>query len=725
MSFPRQAVTLRIVSGISERRNVNLSVEQAASLHVDITQYSTGQQAGSLLHELRRHRDMKLEDPLRKNLGELRLTGDRLLESPPTVDRFFRQLLGTAVDGERLLAGIVWMVGQEGRLQAFCDAGLKNLSADGKLTVGPNELQQLTGALQEGKVVVLNGQEAVDNGQRPRVIGPLTSDGKSIGGVELFFDSDQVPGGHRDLLHFVEEWCGYGAKYLDQQRLASQEPKDPTGFWEQFERFTLELQRSLNVREVSGIAVNDGRIIVGCDRLSLILKEGQRIKVRGISGQDDVEHRANLVNSMKNVAKQVIRVGEPLVYRGAIEDIPPQLEKPLATFLQESRSRMALFLPLFPRDAFPHKEEKDPNTPIRKKRQKPIGCLVVEQFSESRPLPVLRERADLVADHVAASLHNARKHHDIFLLWLWVAIGRFFAWFRGRNLLISLAVIAGIAAAGTALAFVPWDYRVEGVGKTMPVIQQNVFAPWDGDVVEVFVEGGQKVEAGEPLVQLVSDDLRQQLVTAKNELSHQVEILTTTQNELDSAIEQRNTEEIARIGVQELRTRIEVDAAKEQVSLLEGRIEKLTVRSPIDGIVATFKVKQKLQNRPVRRTEILLEVMDDTGEWQLELEVPEYRMGHMLKALDRSENQTLPIEYVLATAVETSYEAKVRTIATRTNESEEEGTIVEVYADIDADTLPSRRIGAEVEAKINCGQRSLGYVLFGDVIEFVQRNFWL
>ena len=27
-----------------------------------------------------------------------------------------------------------------------------------------------------------------------------------------------------------------------------------------------------------------------------------------------------------------------------------------------------------------------------------------------------------------------------------------------------------------------------------------------------------------------------------------------------------------------------------------------------------------------------------------------------------------------------------------------------------------RRIGAEVRAKINCGQRSLGYVLFGDVV---------
>jgi hypothetical protein len=56
--------------------------------------------------------------------------------------------------------------------------------------------------------------------------------------------------------------------------------------------------------------------------------------------------------------------------------------------------------------------------------------------------------------------------------------------------------------------------------------------------------------------------------------------------------------------------------------------------------------------------------------------------------------------------------------------SEEQGTIVEVFAGIDPDELPQRRIGAEVTAKINCGRRSLGYALFGDVIEFLQRKLW-
>ncbi|MBX3437355.1 MAG: HlyD family efflux transporter periplasmic adaptor subunit [Planctomycetaceae bacterium] len=665
---------------------------------------------------------MKLDDPLQDQLRNLRTAGDRLIDASPPLERFFRDLLAAAIDGRRLLAGIVWFVDQEGRLKPICDFGLQNVSPDGKLTVGPREQQQLNTALRDGQVAVFNGQQAAESGQKPRVIGPLQADGRTVGGVELFFDAEQLPGGHRDLLHFVEEWCGYAVRYLDRQRLASQQPADPTGFWEQFERFTLELQRTLDAREVAAIAVNDGRLMVGCDRISLIVKEGKRIKVRGISGQDDVEHRANLVSSMRSVARQVMRVGEPLVYRGDIQDIPPQLEKPLATFLQEGRARMTLFIPLLPPEAFPHKEEKDPGAVKSRKRPKPIGCLVVEQFSESRPLPVLRQRADLVADHVAAALYNAQRHQTIFLLWLWVALGRLFGWFRGRNLMISAAVLAAVAAAGAALTLVPWDYRVEGLGKTMPVKQQEVFAPWDGDVIEILVESGQRVKAGDPLIRLESDDLREAHVKATTELSGKKELLRTLDKQIDTA--QRN-EDAARYQIEWTRTNAELPGIEEHVRVLEDRMAALTVRSPIDGVVATFQIRQKLQDRPVRRGEVLLEVMDDTGEWRLELEVPEYRMGHLLKALAASENGTLPVEYVLATAVETSYHAEVAEIATRTGESEGEGTIVEVFADIDPNTLPSRRIGAEVEAKINCGKRSLGYVLFGDVVEFVQRHFWL
>src|SRR5690606_9013112 len=134
-----------------------------------------------------------------------------------------------------------------------------------------------------------------------------------------------------------------------------------------------------------------------------------------------------------------------------------------------------------------------------------------------RALPVLRQQAELITDHIAASLHNAQTYRGIFLLWLWRALGRMFGWFRGRNSWIALAVLLRLSAIGAALAYVPWAYRVEGQGKAMPVEQREIFAPWDGDVVEVLVQSNQLVEAGQPLVQLKSDDLQTQLTEAMQE----------------------------------------------------------------------------------------------------------------------------------------------------------------------------------------------------------------
>jgi len=173
-----------------------------------------------------------------------------------------------------------------------------------------------------------------------------------------------------------------------------------------------------------------------------------------------------------------------------------------------------------------------------------------------------------------------------------------------------------------------------------------------------------------------------------------------------------------------VQARIELAGAEQELQVLEERLEKLVVKAPAAGVVATFQLRQQLQNRPVQRGERLLQVMNDNGPWQLELEVPEYRMGHILNALRSTDAATLPVEYVPSTAVEHAYAATLTDVATRSNSSAESGTIVEAYASINPDDLPHRRIGAEVTAKINCGRHSLGYVLFGDLIEFLRRKLW-
>jgi len=46
----------------------------------------------------------------------------------------------------------------------------------------------------------------------------------------------------------------------------------------------LELHQSLDAREVAMVAVNDGRILLGCDRLSVAYRRGRKTVIKAISG---------------------------------------------------------------------------------------------------------------------------------------------------------------------------------------------------------------------------------------------------------------------------------------------------------------------------------------------------------------------------------------------------------------------------------------------------------
>jgi multidrug efflux pump subunit AcrA (membrane-fusion protein) len=276
------------------------------------------------------------------------------------------------------------------------------------------------------------------------------------------------------------------------------------------------------------------------------------------------------------------------------------------------------------------------------------------------------------------------------------------------------------------LAFTPWTYRVTADGRLMPAVQHEVFAPENGDVQEIKVRGGEQVNVGDPLIILRNQELQADIVSTRSAAAEKEKQTVALGQQADEAYSAGKAEEALRHRGEQTRARIEAEGLRDKLKVLESRAERLIIRSPAKGTVATFQVEQLLRDRPVQRGERLVEIMDESRDWRLELDVPEHRMGHLLRAMKASADQTLPLEYVPATAVETTLYGKVRasSIATRANQSQEEGAIVEVYADINEDDVPGRRIGAEVTAKIDCGKRSLFYVLFGDVVEFVQRHVW-
>ncbi len=681
-----------------------------------------------------------------RTLSAIRTLCQQLLEGGLAPGDFFRRLLPTVVRDGRLLAAAVWLYDDHSRLRLIAECELSKLSETGQFFVDPEHQDAVAEVMEQTKVRVLLNRQQDLGSVRPHslAIGPIARDDRSLGAIEIFAEADETD---EAFLHdLVEMLSGYGSKAVARPAPATPAPRpaaappgqpvappqaDPqqpapvgAGFWEQFDRFLHGLRR-LDVREVAANAANDGRVLLGCDRVSVAIREGQRIKVRAVSGQEDVHQRANLIRTMTNLTRRVMKTGERLVYTGSADDLPPPLEKPLSDYLAESRMRMVLMIPLVdPRRTA--KTDAD-GQPIRKRDKRAVvGCLIVEQANESDPRVGLMQKVELIVPHVAEAVADAEQHESIFLLPLWRTMGRTIRWFRGRRLAIAIAVALGLGAAGAGLAFTPWTYRVTADGRLMPVIQHEVFAPENGDVLEIRVRGGEQVNAGDPLIILRNQELQAEIVSTRALAAEKEKQAVALGHQADEAASLGKQDELIRYRGEQIRARTEAEGLREKQAVLEARSERLIVRSPARGTVATFQVEQLLRDRPVQRGERLLEIMDESGEWRLELEVPEHRMGHLLRAMKNSATQTLPLEYVPATAVETTLHGQVRAaaIATRANQSQDVGAIVEVYADIRQDEVPGRRIGAEVTAKIDCGQRSLFYVLFGDVVEFVQRHVW-
>jgi hypothetical protein len=672
------------------------------------------------------------------NVASIQQARDRVLQmarqieelaqtaAPP--ETFFPEFLRLLVNSLGARAGAIWMLDGASRLRLahelrFAETGIRENSP----AAGIND-RLLNEALSTGQAVSLSPDDPNTANRLPAaflvLLAALQVGEESLGVVEIFQRSDAPRDARPGFLQFVEQMVGHASRYLERQQ-SDVQPQDASSFLTDFEQFMLQLQRGENTEEVATTAANDGRQLLGCDRLSVAIHKGAKTSIVAISGQDSVNARANLTRAMAQIAERVIELREPLTFSGKIDDLPPQIEKPLADFVQESGSRMVKLLPLIEPEPLISRREDEHRRKAPPRPRETIGCLVIEQTAESRPRVTVEARSALLAEHVSAVLTRARQNDRILFLRLWQTLGHGVEWFHGRRLAKTLAAVAGVALVIAALWLVPYDYRVTGKGKLMPVHRHQIFAPENGDVIHIFVHGGDKVKKGDPLLQLRNEQLTAEYHDNVYKLDQAAQKVRSSGAEAEAASREGDRQAMLRAKSARQQAEIERDGLTEIVNIQKERVDHLLITAPIDGRVASFQLEETLQNRPVQQGELLLEDMDENGPWRLELEVEGSRMGHVLRAWKASPDHQLDVEFIPATALESTFTATLDSISTHSAVSNDQSIIFEMHASTDASKIPDKWIGAEVRAKIDCGPRSLGYVLFGDVVEFIRQKLWL
>jgi len=505
----------------------------------------------------------------------------------------------------------------------------------------------------------------------------------------------------------------------------TQSPVDNGQFWQEFEEFSYNLYRSLILKEVGDVAANDGRQLLQCDRMSIATLRGKKTNLLAVSDQEHVNRRSEEVRSLQNLAKEAIAVGEIIEYRSDQAEIAPHLREALSHHIELAGVTLVLAVPLFAASQRSPGSDEDLRADLARR---PVGCLLIEQFRQNQLEPARADRVPVVADAMGSALANALAQEQMLMLPTRRILGKGLDYFRGRTLAKTLVAVALVAAVTLSLILIPYQYRVEAEGRLMPVVQRRVFAPWDGIVAAINVSNGQRVTKGESLITIYNDELHAEVVAVRNELAEKQQELLSLQAEINDLVSQ-STERRSELQLRGQReeTVVTIAGLQKRLAILEHREASLNLTAPIDGVVATFQLEEKLRDRPVIRGENLLEVMDDQSEWALELELPEHRMGHLLRAAKSTDKKPLHVEYVLATDATGTFSGRLdlSDVASRSEVGRESEVIVRLQVRTDKAQLPFLRIGGEATAKVDCGEKSLGYVLLGDVWEFVARYVWI
>ncbi len=564
------------------------------------------------------------------------------------------------------------------------------------------------------------------------VLAPMRSDNQVEGIVEIFQRPDAQPVTQRGYLKFLVQMCELAAEWLKTRKLRQISTRH--SLWEQADHFARLVHEQLDVRETAYVIVNEGRRMVGCDRVSVGLMRGRICKIEAISGQDTIENRSNIVNYLGKLATRVVATGESMWFDGDEEDLPPQIEEALDRYIDESHTKRLAILPLRrPKRLVDAREtatgEADSES---NEANEIIGVLVVEQIESDLPDEVVRSRTDLVYEHSARALTNAVDHERIFLMPLWKAVGKTRWLFGPRYLPKTVAALGALVVFMLCLVLVPKDFEPSAKGTLQPVVKRDVFVPVDGDVIDVKVHDRDFVQEGDLLVKLRNTELEVRYQDVLGQIQVKRSRLVSVRRSLfeqTNRSDARSRDEVERIRLsgeaEELEQ--ELKTLDEQYQLLAKKRALLEIRSPIAGeVMMSWDVQKSLMYRPVQMGQMLLSVADPQGPWELELYMRESRAGHVRRARsDPRLQERYPgagerVTYVLATDPGTTRNGTVREVKGTTEIRQEEGNIVMIRADIDRAQLGDPHPGATVTGQIFCGRRALGYVWFHEAWEWLQ-----
>ena len=685
-----------------------------------------------------------LVNQTRQQIRILAAEVEQLAKSDCSEQEFFEGFLTRSTSALASIGGAIWMLDDQQHLRLRYQINLKQTGLAERpaaqtqhhrllqrvLAKGESTLiAPQSGAIESTDGTVTNGANLIEEvnpteGANPTdfllVLAPLTIDQQPVGLIEIFQRSATGPNTQQGYLRFLNQMGETGSRYLANHRIRSFAAQQQ--MWHQLEQFIRSIHQGLDSKKTVYTLANESRRLIDCDRVSVALGTGRNCRVQAVSGLDSIERRAGQVKQLNLLAAAVIKTGQPLWYNDQHDALPPQLETKLQRYVDQSHTKMLAVIPLMEAREAPAIDQPSK----KKKPAKPIGALIVEQLSDSRISSTTQQRVDVVVHHGQVALTNANRYSSIFLMPLWQVLGKISRIFNVEQRWKTATVAVALVATGLFLTMFPYTFGLSANGRLVPETQFEVFAQTDGTMEEVFVSdtGDTIVQKQQILGRMKNSDIELAISSIHGQIAE-------ANSNIAANSQRRSSGKLETNEKTELETLIQSDTQKiislrRELQIRQDEQQLLTLTSPSAGRIVNWNVKQNLTNRPVTRGQNLMTVVPPEAVWELELQMPERRLAHLFRAIKDNE-EDLKVTFGLVSNPGTEYTGKLISVDRKLDVYSDDGNAALVRvafenSEISADLL---RTETRVTAKVHCGDRSIGYVIFHELIETVQSKWML
>ena len=540
----------------------------------------------------------------------------------------------------------------------------------------------------------------------------FNSQKKCNGAIELLQRHDISNSAREGYLRFLAQIAQLFARFHEHRDLTVLSKSAEK--WNEQMGFVTEVHRTIDTHETVYAIANETRRLLNSDRVSVANWNGSNCNIEAISSQDRFDNRSNVVKKLARVASASVSAETPFWIVGETEGLAPEVARRINDYLDEAHSRTLIVLPLFSQPPKVADLEMQNQQNIKPKK---LGALVVEYFDADVREDDIREDMKMVVKQSELALANSREHSEIFLLPIWQRLG----WvqkmlFRDHK----AKTITGLSILGVlilAMIIVPWQLKMKVDGVIHPKLRRDIFSQTEAVIKQVHVKENEQVTEGQPLLQMENTNLNIEIANLESEL----EILgkqVAAMNMQFSSIGLTD-EDAMKLSASLETFRKQQEFKKRNLEIKKDERDRLKITSPINGTIMTWNFETRLKDLPVRPNQVVMSVADKNGDWELELKIPQNKIGYVTKAMSES-SEPLDVEFVVGTNANVKVFGELVRIADRAELSDSGIPEFRAIVKVNKEDLKGVRPGAGVTAKIRCGRERLGFVWFHQIIDFLR-----